>query len=69
MSDSKFKAGDVVMLKSGSKPLTVAETDGKEVKLSWWDDNKQKICSSNIHQDALRYSDDMNAASGKMPLA
>jgi uncharacterized protein YodC (DUF2158 family) len=70
MSAPRFKAGEVVVLKSGSKPLTVTDTDGKEVKLCWWDDHKQKICTNSIHQDALRATEDLNAANGKtsMPL-
>jgi uncharacterized protein YodC (DUF2158 family) len=31
----ELKAGDVVMLKSGGQPLTVAETKGDEVLCLW----------------------------------
>ena len=69
MSEPRFRAGDVVVLKSGSKPLTVTQAESKDVKVCWWDDNKQKLGSSSIHQDALKLAIDMNAANGKAPLA
>jgi uncharacterized protein YodC (DUF2158 family) len=31
----EFKAGDVVMLKSGGMPLTVAEVDGNNIECVW----------------------------------
>jgi uncharacterized protein YodC (DUF2158 family) len=31
----EFKAGDVVMLKSGGMPLTVADVDGNNIECVW----------------------------------
>lgn len=31
----EFKAGDVVMLKSGGMPLTVADVDGNDIECVW----------------------------------
>lgn len=31
----ELKAGDVVMLKSGGMPLTVAEVDGNDIECVW----------------------------------
>jgi hypothetical protein len=61
-----FHPGDIVQLKSGSKPLSVLESDKKEVTVCWWDDDKQRICKDTINEVVLKFSN-QNTSSAQMP--
>jgi uncharacterized protein YodC (DUF2158 family) len=39
--NDQFKVGDVVVLRSGSIPMTVEEIDGKDVSCVWMDEKRK----------------------------
>jgi len=56
MAEQTFKAGDVVVLKSGGPKMTVRSyepQDGEEATCEWFDKN-HSLCAKSFHQDTLR---------------
>jgi uncharacterized protein YodC (DUF2158 family) len=66
-----FQDGDTVVLRSGSKPMTVIAVSKKkngEVSLCWWDEYKQQICQESLPAHALRLAP-VTAAPAAAPAA
>jgi uncharacterized protein YodC (DUF2158 family) len=59
MNNTKFKIGDVVMLKSGSVPMTIHSINANVVECAWCDGIHNK--SVKYHMDVLiEYYDSMD---------
>ncbi len=51
MSDTKFKIGDIVYLKTGSKDMVVKEISGTYLTVTWEQDGE--FVEKEFHQDML----------------
>lgn len=49
----KFSPGDVVMLKSGSVPLTVVRATEEGIALTWYADTEETFHSAGLPADCL----------------
>ena len=57
MDENQFKIGDVVMLKSGSEPMTVNSisiVDKNELWCKWYDYKNGKMCTDTFNPNTLK---------------
>lgn len=62
MSDSRFKEGDAVQLKSGGPIMTVIASNENGAKCTWWSHTKEEYGERVFPHSALRQTEPQSSS-------